>query len=373
MHYTKRMTRCTSIPAHNHTHSIPLSPSDFNRYHGFVYQAHPPLTRYPLSDFNMMHFALQSLNDILSQLAKSAGAAERVLSLLDLHPDIDANTGSDAEVAVAQWGVRFDEVGFHYQMRPREHVLRSLSFEVEEGGVCALVGRSGGGKTTIIHLLLRFYDPVTGRILLGGRDLRDLSLASVHRCVGVVSQETELFNGTLIDNIGYGAPPFSEAELYKAAMAAGAHSFISSLEDGYSTRVGERGLRLSGGQRQRIAIARCLLRSPRLLLLDEATSSLDTESEAQVQRALDGLIWQRQGGLEEGGRQGEGGGSRSRSSTVILVAHRLSTVRNADQILVIQQGEAVERGTHRTLLERGGVYASLVETQLEKEVTEEVT
>jgi len=187
-----------------------------------------------------------------------------------------------------------------------------VSFAIEEGSVCALVGKSGGGKSTLVHLLLRYYDPTAGRLTLGGVDYTQLSLSSLHAHTGVVSQETQLFNTTIAENIGYGAPPHSHEAMLAAAAAAQAHDFISSFEDGYETRVGERGQRLSGGQKQRIAIARCLLRRPRLLLLDEATSALDAESEALVQKALDELIW-------AGGH------------TVVLVAHRLSTVVNAHQ------------------------------------------
>ena len=233
-------------------------------------------------------------------------------------------------------------------MRPNARVLDALSFGVDEGTVCALVGKSGGGKSTVIHLLLRYYDPVSGCVRLGGVDLKEINLKSVHMRIGVVSQDTQLFNGTIRDNITYGAPPFSEEHLESAAKAAKAHEFIASFEEGYNTRIGERGLRLSGGQRQRIAIARCLLRQPRLLLLDEATSSLDTGSEVQVQRALDALIW-------------------TGKHTVILVAHRLSTVVNANQICVIGDGQLAERGTHNELLECRGAYASLVESQLQGE------
>ena len=296
---------------------------------------------------NLMNSALGSLNDVFSSLAKSAGAAERVLSLLDLRPDIPHASGLDVQHSIARWDVRFEAVVFRYQMRPATAVLRGLSFQVDEGSVTALVGRSGGGKSTVIHLLLRYYDPSAGRISLGGVDLRTLSLRSVHRATGLVSQDTQLFNATLRENIGYGTPSFTQDELEAAARAAQAHEFISSFEDGYLTRVGDRGQRLSGGQRQRIAIARCLLRKPRLLLLDEATSALDTESEGLVQKALDGLI-----------RSGD-------RTAVILVAHRLSTVVNASQILMIDDGVAVERGTHEQLLAARGAYASLVENQLQ--------
>ena len=249
-------------------------------------------------------------------------------------------------------------------------VLQGVSFRVPEGSVCALVGRSGGGKSTLVHLCLRFYDPVDGRVTLGGRDLRELRVDSVHSRVGIVSQESQLFNSTLLDNIRYGAFDASLDDVQRAAEAAQAWGFISEFEDGLATRVGERGQRLSGGQRQRIAIARCLLRKPRLLLLDEATSALDAESEALVQKArqltlsrnaelvasplycsaqaLDSLIW-------------------TGTHTVMLVAHRLSTVVNANKIVVLDKGRAIEQGTHDELVARRGVYASLVAHQLRKQ------
>jgi len=243
--------------------------------------------------------------------------------------------------------------------------------------VCALVGKSGGGKSTMIHLMLRFYDPLEGRIQLGGVDMRELQVSafalchqtpvpslcaplrrpscepqmpSVHHRIGVVSQETQLFNATIRENIAYGAPEgYTEEQLLAAARAAQALNFIDEFEDGMATRVGERGQRLSGGQKQRIAIARCLLRQPRLLLLDEATSALDTESEAAVQKALDEMIWQRGG------------------YTVMLVAHRLSTVVNSHSIVVVDKGKAAEIGTHDELLAKQGAYASLVAHQLQKQ------
>ena len=263
-------------------------------------------------------------------------------------------------------------------------VLSGMSFEVAAGSVCALVGKSGGGKSTMIHLLLRFYDPHEGCVRVGGVDLKRLHLPSVHERIGVVSQETQLFNSTIAENIAYGAGEqqsharthtahrsqrilcaahhsggaarcacatgeHTHEELLTATRAAQAYDFIHSFEDGLATRVGERGQRLSGGQKQRIAIARCLLRKPRLLLLDEATSALDAESEAAVQKALDEMIWQTGG------------------YTVLLVAHRLSTVVNSHQIVVVDQGRAAEVGDHATLLAKQGAYAGLVAHQIQKQ------
>jgi len=300
--------------------------------------------------WNMLNNSLQALNNVLNQFTRAAGAAERVLSLVDLKPDIDPAAGAPADVAVRQWSIDFEGVVFRYQMRPLQTVLQGMTFHVDEGTVCALVGKSGGGKSTMIHLMLRFYDPLEGRIQLGGVDMRELQMPSVHHRIGVVSQETQLFNATIRENIAYGAPEgYTEEQLLAAARAAQALNFIDEFEDGMATRVGERGQRLSGGQKQRIAIARCLLRQPRLLLLDEATSALDTESEAAVQKALDEMIWQRGG------------------YTVMLVAHRLSTVVNSHSIVVVDKGKAAEIGTHDELLAKQGAYASLVAHQLQKQ------
>ncbi|KOO30462.1 ATP-binding cassette superfamily [Chrysochromulina tobinii] len=299
--------------------------------------------------WNMINTAIQALNDMVNSFTRAAGAAERVLSLYDLTPDIDPDGGAHVDLAVTKWSIAFEDVHFHYQMRPEQKVLQGMSFVVEEGRVCALVGRSGGGKSTVVHLMLRFYDPRSGRITLGGKDLKELNIASVHKHVGVVSQETMLFNSSIGENIAYGIEgEVTNEQIVAAAKAAQAYKFISEFEDGLSTRVGERGQRLSGGQKQRIAIARCLLRQPRLLLLDEATSALDAESEAQVQKALDGLIW-------------------TGSHTVILVAHRLSTVINSHQIVVVDGGRVAESGTHTALLAQGGTYATLVAHQVAKQ------
>mmetsp|Transcript_32775 Transcript_32775/g.76484 ORF Transcript_32775/g.76484 Transcript_32775/m.76484 type:complete len:305 (-) Transcript_32775:387-1301(-) len=298
----------------------------------------------------MINNSWQALNNLLNSFTRAAGAAERVLSLVDLDPDIPRDEGKSAD-EIGSWQITLRDVGFRYQMRPKQAVLQGLSLTVEAGTVCALVGRSGGGKSTLVHLLLRYYEPLEGQIMLGGVDYRDISLLSLHRRIGVVSQETQLFNATIGENIGYGAEPHSHDQLIAAAKAAQAHDFITSFEDEYGTRVGERGQRLSGGQKQRIAVARALLRKPRLLLLDEATSALDAESEAQVQKALDHLIW-------------------SGAHTVVLVAHRLSTVVNAQTIAVIDQGRVAETGTHERLLRSAdSIYASLVARQVQQQAS----
>jgi len=266
-----------------------------------------------------------------------------VVSLLDSLPEIDTNEGK--KPSKFSDAIEMKNIGFHYQMRPDNRVLDDLSLTINKGEVVALVGPSGGGKSTVVRLLMRFYDPCSGRILIDGNEMRSLNVAALHNRIGVVTQETQLFGGTILANIAYGIEDPDPNDVRRAARLANAHNFIVRFEDGYATRVGERGVRLSGGQKQRIAIARVLMRQPDILLLDEATSALDAESEALVQEALDTLI------------------SQSRS-TVILVAHRLSTVKNADKIAVVDNGRIVEIGGHEQLLSKGGVYANLVSRQI---------
>jgi ATP-binding cassette subfamily B protein len=286
----------------------------------------------------------------MNSFTKAAGAAQRVLSLMDSLPDIDPNAGAIA-AANMSWSVEFDNVFFVYQMRPDVVVLKSISLKMESGEVCALVGPSGCGKTTIISLILRYYDPTSGRILIGGRELQDFNLKHLHKHIGYVSQETQMFAKTIEENIGYGREgEYSQEELVAACRAANAHDFIMAFPSGYQTRIGERGVRLSGGQRQRIAIARMMLRKPKLLLLDEATSALDAESEALVQQSLDNLL----------------DSDSDHQYTVVLVAHRLSTVVNANQICVVDKGVVKERGNHDSLMELKGTYCRLVSKQLEK-------
>ena len=232
--------------------------------------------------------------------------------------------------------IQFKNVSFHYH--PEHPILKDISFTVPEGKIVAIVGASGSGKSTIINLLLRFYDPIAGDILINDKDIRLLDQTSLRRNIGTVPQDTVLFNDTVEYNIGYGRIGASHEEIVEAAVFADLNSVIDRLPHGYNSKVGERGLKLSGGEKQRVAIARALLKYPKILLLDEATSALDTTSENKVQSSLRTVC---------------------KGTTCIVVAHRLSTVMHADQILVLGEGEIVERGTHQDLLRIGGVYADM--------------
>ncbi len=277
---------------------------------------------------------------VFAQLKEAQGATQRVFEILDAQPEIHDDASAQSLGTVAGH-VRVEGVSFAYD--PRHPVLSNLTFEAKPGELVALVGPTGAGKTTVINLLHRFYDPTVGRITIDGQDLRQVRLESWYRQIALVPQETVLFGGTIFDNIRYGNMDATETAVHDASKAAHAHDFIVDLPDGYRTLVGEKGINLSGGQRQRIAIARALLKNPRILLLDEATSSLDTESERLVQEALQQLM---------SGR------------TTFVVAHRLSTIQRADRILVFDKGKVVEEGTHAQLMERKGLYHYLYTVRL---------
>ncbi len=277
---------------------------------------------------------------VFAQVKEAQGAMQRVFEILDAQPDIYDRPQAHPLITVAG-RVRVEGVTFSYD--PRHPVLSNLSFEAEAGELVALVGPTGAGKTTVINLLHRFYDPTEGRLTIDGRDLRDVTLESWYQQIALVPQETILFGGTILDNIRYGNIRASEASVREASKAAHAHDFITALPDGYQTVVGEKGINLSGGQRQRIAIARAVLKNPRILLLDEATSSLDTESERLVQEALQHLMEGR---------------------TTFVVAHRLSTIQRADRILVLDKGKLAEEGTHAQLMARKGLYHYLYTIRL---------
>ena len=290
--------------------------------------------------------AMGQFADLYSQVQKAVGATHRVRELLQEQPEFSLNTeGGRPEPAVAalRGEVEFRNVHFRYPSRPEVEVLKGVSLIAKPGEKIALVGPSGSGKSTIISLLLRFYDPDPGELLVDGRSARDYPLAWLRNQMSIVPQEAMLFGGSIFDNIAYGRPGATEAEILEAARRAHADEFIAPFPEGYRTLVGERGVKLSGGQRQRVAIARAILKDPAILILDEATSSLDSESERLVQLALDRLMEGR---------------------TTFIIAHRLATVRRADRIVVIQNGMVVESGTHAELYRaEDGLYRHLAELQ----------
>jgi subfamily B ATP-binding cassette protein MsbA len=278
---------------------------------------------------------MKQLSQLPAVAQNSFASAERIFQVLDQPAESALDKGTIATPAFRE-RIEFEHVSFAYD---DEAVLSDISFTAKQGDVVALVGASGAGKSTLVDLIPRFYQPTSGRITLDGIDIRQITIPSLRALTGIVSQETVIFNESVRANIAYGrANKYTDAQIESAARAANAHAFIAELPQGYDTVLGERGARLSGGQRQRIAIARALLLDPPILILDEATSALDTESERLVQEAIDRLLTGR---------------------TVFVIAHRLSTIQHATEILVLDRGRVVERGTHEELLERRGAYHRL--------------
>jgi len=292
---------------------------------------------------------VSSLASLHVNVIGSLAVFQRIFEYLDLPVEI-ADLPDAVELGEAEGALAFEGITFSYTGKGRP-ALDRVDFQVEPGQLVALVGPSGAGKTTVTSLIPRFYDPQKGGVRLDGHDIRTLTLESLGRQIGIVFQDTFLFHASVRDNLLYARPDATEEEIVAAARAANIHEFIESLADGYATLVGERGHRLSGGEKQRIAIARVILKDPRVLILDEATSNLDSESERLIQAALKPLF---------------------RGRTSIVIAHRLSTILAADKILVFDRGRLVEQGTHFELLERGGLYARLYRTQFETETLQAV-
>ncbi len=286
------------------------------------------------------------LGELYGKVQSALGATERILEILQEQEEpTDKGITALSQVPRVQGNISYRNVAFSYPTRPDLPVLKDLSFDARAGEKVAVVGPSGAGKSTIVQLLMRFYDVEAGSITVDGKDLRDMDLTTLRGNIGIVPQEVLLFGGTIRENIAYGRPEATEAEIIDAARKANAYNFIESFPEGMETLVGERGIKLSGGQRQRVAIARAILKNPAILILDEATSSLDSESEHLVQQAMDELM---------------------KGRTTIVIAHRLATIRKVDKILVIDGGEIVEEGSHDVLsANESGIYANLLRLQFE--------
>jgi len=291
----------------------------------------------------MLYAPVKKISRVHLQIQETLGGAERIFQVLDQQPSV-IETATPRPLPRLRESIRFENVSFRYD---QDAVLDNVNVEIPAGSLTAIVGASGAGKTTVFSLLIRFYDPTSGTIKFDGVDIREVSFPALRSQLGLVTQETFLFNDTVAANIAYGKPTASREEIIAAATSAHAHDFITQMPDQYDTVVGDLGVKLSGGQRQRLAIARAILKNPPILLLDEATSALDTESERVVQTALDELMW----------------GNARRQLTMLVIAHRLSTVQHADRIIVLDKGRVVEHGTHTELLARGQTYKRLHDLQ----------
>ena len=315
-------------------------------FYGFYLVFHDKMTMGDLLSFfaaiGMMYTPIRRLGNANNNLQQARAASERIFYLLDQQPEVDG-TKNLTEIKNE---IVFDNVRFIYP-GTRKKVLDDINFRVKKGELVAIVGKSGAGKTTMVDMLPRFYKPVSGSIFIDDIDVNDVTLESLRKNIGIVSQDIILFNETVMDNIALGKLDATEEEIKEAAKAAYAHDFIKEMLHGYDTIIGERGIRLSGGQKQRISIARALLKNPPILILDEATSSLDTASEIIVQKALDNLMTNR---------------------TTFVIAHRLSTVRKADKILVLDKGKIIETGTHEELLSKEGMYKFLYKSQFGRDL-----
>jgi subfamily B ATP-binding cassette protein MsbA len=288
--------------------------------------------------FSQLLRPIQGISTSVANLNKAQASQHRINEILNADEKIHEIDNPITTVDFSE-GIHYQNVNFSYNEEP---ILKNISFSIPKGKTVALVGESGSGKSTISDLLPRFYDVQSGAILLDNTDIREMKLDYLRSKIGIVNQESILFNGTVAENISFGKPNATREEIIEAAKIANAHKFIEELENGYDTQIGERGNKLSGGQKQRVSIARAILKNPDILILDEATSALDTESEKLVQEALNKLMAER---------------------TSLVIAHRLSTIRNADEIIVLSKGEIIERGTHQELLDKGGTYAHLSSLQ----------
>jgi len=288
--------------------------------------------------FSLMQ-PVKELGSVNNRIQEALAAGSRVFQVIDLKPEVK-NPPNAVKIDRFEDSIKFINVSFSYD--GCEKVLDGINLEVRKGQIIAIVGPSGGGKSTLVDLIPRFYDPTEGCILIDGRDLREIDLFSLRRLMGIVTQETFLFNDTVRNNIAYGLEDLPLERVIEAAKAANAHEFIQKLPQGYDTVIGERGVKLSGGQRQRLAIARAILKNPPILILDEATSALDTEAELLVQEAIERLM---------------------RNRTSFVIAHRLSTVQNADEIIVLNKGKIVQKGPHRELIQQEGLYRKLYQLQ----------
>ena len=290
----------------------------------------------------MLYEPVKRLTNVNNTIQQGIAGAQRVFSIIDLVPDI-MNHADAAALPKISKGIDIQHVSFRYEETP---ILRNIHLSIKAGEVVAFVGMSGGGKTTLVNLIPRFYDVTEGRIQIDGHDIRDVTIESLRGQIGIVTQQTILFNDTVKNNIAYGDIEKTDEDIIQAARAANAHDFIMNLPNGYETVIGEQGAKLSGGERQRISIARALLKDAPILILDEATSSLDTEAEIEVQDALETLM---------------------KGRTTLIIAHRLSTIRNADRIIVLSKGEIVEEGAHESLLEKRGEYFKFHNMQFKDE------
>jgi ATP-binding cassette subfamily B protein len=298
----------------------------------------------------MVGGAVAALSEVWGELQRAAGATERLVELLTAEDTVQDPVQPNVLPAPVKGALHFDKVQFHYPSRPQISALDGIELDIAPGETVALVGPSGAGKSTIIQLVQRFYDPQSGAVLIDGKDLRDLDRADFRKHIALVPQDPVIFADTARENIRFGRPTATDAEVDEAAKAAAAYDFLIALPDGFDSYVGERGVMLSGGQKQRIAIARAILRDAPILLLDEATSALDAESEYAVQRAVEEL---------------------ARTRTTLIVAHRLATVKKADRIIVLEDGKIVAQGTHDALVAQGGLYARLARLQFTEGVAAE--